>query len=107
LPKPDKDRRSALIGCGERSLLGLNDKSAMNTPHAYSIPSSINYKRGISFTSGRHVTFFSVQEIGGPLENIKYNKQYPSPLNYKLASSLEKKGPKFGLKLKDFSLKYI
>ncbi len=60
LPKPDKDRRSALIGSGERSLLGLNDKFSINTPHAYSIPSSINYKKGVSFTSGRHVNWYLI-----------------------------------------------
>jgi hypothetical protein len=31
----------------------------------------------------------------------------PSPLNYKVDSTLERKGAKFGLKLKDYSLKYF
>lgn len=57
LPKADRDRRSALIGYGERSLSNLNDKHSANTPHAYSIPPTINYKKGISFTSGRHVIY--------------------------------------------------
>ena len=43
------------MGYGERSLTNINEKYSANTPHAYSIPSAINPKKGVSFTSGRHV----------------------------------------------------
>jgi hypothetical protein len=55
LPRIDSDRRSALIGYGQRSLAILNEKSSSQIPHAYNMPSSIDNKIGYSFKSGRYV----------------------------------------------------
>ena len=53
LPNAVKDRRSAIIGCGSRSLLG--DKFQKIYPHAYDIPSFVDNKHGNSLKAGRHV----------------------------------------------------
>lgn len=49
----------------------------------------------------------SSEEIGGPLELIKYNKSMPGPSQYLVPSTLEKKSASFRPKLADLSLKYI
>lgn len=54
LPKVDRDRRSAIIGYGERSLLSDNFQKIY--PHAYNVPSTIEANHGNSFKAGRHVS---------------------------------------------------
>jgi hypothetical protein len=56
LPSFERDRRSALIGYGERSLAQLSqDKDLKQVPHSYNLPSMIEDKRGNAFHGGRYV----------------------------------------------------
>lgn len=58
LPEVDKDRRSAIIGYGERSL--LDNKFQKQYPHAYDLPSTLDKNHGNSFKAGRHVKLFVI-----------------------------------------------
>jgi hypothetical protein len=52
----EKDRRSALIGYGQRSLgVVQEDKNYGIIPHAYDIPSTLEKKKGNAFAGGRYV----------------------------------------------------
>ena len=47
------------------------------------------------------------QDIGGPLQMVKYNLSIPGPSQYQVGSTLTKKGASMKPRLADLSLKYI
>ena len=75
----ERDRRSALIGYGERSLGEMqHDKFVKQAPSCYNIPSTLENKKGNAFHGGRYVRLFLCRKLEGILVGKKIS--WPNPV---------------------------